>query len=229
MELLIKLKDYLQANKEWLFSGMGVVLTTSLIALLVGSKKIFKSQKQEIETQEVLANHLLKSEKINIYTPRGEFDDDLTFVVNQAKRHVTLLSITFGFTSYPKLEKLIEERSISFDFYVLNPKSKYFKERNEDIKSNSIENDYLINSDITNLLKLKKQFPDRVNIFEYDSYPFWHYVLIDNKKVFLSYHPLNKQGYKKCNIFEIEESISVELFNLFKSHIELINMKSIKI
>jgi hypothetical protein len=226
MEYIKDFLKYLNINKEWLFSGSGITIITAIFAFIIFAfKKIFK-KKTEIEYIQTTINQRLKKEFITLYNPRSEFDDYFSFVVNQAKQNITLISITFGFISYPKLEKLINERNIEFNFYNLDKQSKYFNQRSKDINNKNTNDDYLFSSDIENLIKLKNKFPKKIKIFQYNSYPFWHYILIDNKKIYLSYHPIGKLGYKECNLFEVEEKISSDTFKLFESHIEVIKNES---
>lgn len=232
MESLVKIKEYLLSNKEWLFSGTGVSITVAIFTsiVIIFKKTLFKNKKFEIDYIETKANHLIRKESIAIYSPRSEFDDYLSFVVNQAKKNITLVSITFGFVSYPKLEKLVEENNIVFNFYILDPKSQYFKARIDDISLKASKNsDYLFKNDVDNLIRLKEKFSSKINIYQYDNYPFWHYILIDNKKIYLSYHPINSLGYNKCNLFEVEKKTSIDMFKLFTSHIDIIKKESRKL
>lgn len=228
-DFLMKTKEYIQSNKDWLFSGIGVLIISTIFAgFLVLFKRVFKKNRQEISNIETITTHFLKKEEVSVYTPRSEFDDYITFVVNQAKKNVSLVSITFGFVSYPKLEKLIEEQNIVFDFYILDPESQYFKERTQDINGD-LDNDYLFSKDIENLVKLKQKFINKVNIYKYDNYPFWHYILVDEYKLFISHHPINSLGYNTCSVLELNKKISSNIFKLFFDYIELIKKESKRI
>jgi len=228
MEFLLKIKEYLHNNKDWIFSGIGVVVIAPVLAYALSLlKKIFRKRQLEIKVIETGINHFLRREEINVYTSRSEFDDYITYTVNQAKKHIILVSITFGFVSYPKLEKLIKDRNIIFDFYVLDSTSQHFKNRINDInKSNN--NDYLFNEDIDALIRLNEKYKDKLNVYRYDSYPFWHYILIDDKKFFLSHHPLNSLGYENCSVLEVDKMTSSDTFKLFFDHLEVIKKESKK-
>jgi hypothetical protein len=226
MESLVKIKEYLQHNKEWLFSGIGVLVFSILYTALRG---LFKTKQKQIKYIETTTSQIVGKEKVTLYTPRAEFDDYLTFLVNQAKKEITLVSITFGFVSYPKIENLVENNNVVFHFYILNLNSQHYHHRVQDIHLDTSKANYFFKQDIENLLKLKEKFPNKVYLYQYDTYPFWHYVCIDENKIFLSYHPIGDLGYKSSDVFEVEKKLSLHTFKLFKSHIELIQKESQKL
>lgn len=228
MEFIIKLKEYLQINREWIFSGIGVSI---IIGLFLTIKKIFNFDKKDIKKIEVEINNLIGYEKIDIYDPRADFEDYFSYVVNQANKKIDAVSITFGFVSYVKLEKLIEERNIIFNFYILASNSNYYKKRLRDINQNDeIEDkDYLFKKNIERLKNLQKKFPNKVYLHAYNNYPYWHYILIDDNKIFLSYHPIGSLGYKVSNVFKINKKFSPKNFNLFFNHIKIIKQESKKL
>ncbi len=223
IDLLADLFNKIKNNVDWIFSGIGVVILTAFYYII---KKFIKPSDRKVIESKI--KYFIRQEEINIYEPRAEFDDYFTYITNQAKTQIDAISITFGFVSYVKLEKLIEDSKIVFNFYVLNPQSKYYKDRVSDIYKNSNINDnnYLFKDNIGRLKELQKKFPERIGIYSYDNYPFWHYILIDNKILYSSYHPIGRLGYKECNVFEMEKDKSPKIYEMFKSHIEIIKKES---
>ncbi len=217
--------DYVKANKEWLFSGIGI---TVIAGLFFAVKRIFHLEKNDIKELQTKIDCFIGQECIDVYKPRAEFEDYFSYVVSQAKQEVYAVSITFGFVSYVKLEKLIEESNIIFHFFVLEPTSDYFTKRRKDINKSSNDKDYLFISNIERIKQLQIKFSQRVFLHYYDSYPFWHYILIDEKKLFFSYHPIGNLGYKNANVFYADKSKSNKTFEVFYNHINIIKKESKK-
>jgi len=155
---------------------------------------------------------------------RSEDSNYLKNILLSAKQKVDIVSITLGFVSKSELFEVVKsclDKGIKINVMLLDPKSKFYKERNKDLGDNKL---YEIKQDeIKQILQLAKEF-EGLNLRLYDSYPFWHIINIDDKVIYLSHHPIGRFGFTDVKVLKIDKDDLI--FDTFFDLIELIKQRS---
>jgi hypothetical protein len=162
----------------------------------------------------------------NIIRSRNSCNNYFSQATSKAKNIVECIFITGGFIPGIELTETIAKlKNVQFNFYLLNPSSIYLRQRIEDIQYQyPIGND---GHEYQNIINLTKSHPERVSLTYYDEYPFWHYIMVDNQTIYISYNPIGKIGHLNAPIYVLTNNNSMKsLFNLHKEHIRILCRKA---
>jgi len=74
------------------------------------------------------------------------------------------------------------------------------------------------------IIELSKKIPERVILTYYDEYPFWHYVIIDNETLYLSFNPLGEIGYSTSPVYILKNNGNPKsFFALHREHFRVLS------
>jgi len=172
-------------------------------------KKLTKSGLDELGIQEVKES-------------RKSYGNYFTQVASQAKVSVESVFVTGGFIPGVELSEIISElKRVRFHFYLIDPNSNNLSLREQDTKDK-----YAVGKDgdgYQDIIDLAEQYPDRVFLDYYVEYPFWHYVLIDNETLYLSFNPLDSIGYLTSPVYILKNNGNTKsLFELHREHLRVL-------
>lgn len=172
-------------------------------------KKLTKSSLEELGLQEVKES-------------RKSYGNYFTHIASQAKVSVESVFVTGGFIPGVELSELVSDQErVRFHFYLIDPKSNNLSLREQDTKDK-----YAVGKEgdgYQDIIDICKQYPDRVALDYYDEYPFWHYVLVDNETLYLSYNPLESIGYSNSPVYVLKNNGKERsLFELHREHLRVI-------
>ena len=139
-----------------------------------------------------------------IYDSRAEIQNYFGTIIQDANDIVKCMFVSGNFISAVDLERIISlNKNLQFRFLLLNPQSKFLDERNKDLKTHG---QYEIKiSEWATVISTLQKFK-YVKLRFYDFYPFWHLVIIDNCKVYVSYNPSYTLGYTGIPLFLFEDN-----------------------
>lgn len=211
--------------KEWSHADeLPGIVSLSLISTINEFPATGWSREKKTNTKKITNNFGIS----NTIKSRNNCKNYFSQAASKAKIAVDCIFVTGGFIPGIELTETISKlKNVKFNFYLLDPSSAYLQQRIEDI-----QHKYPIGNDgheYQNIINLSKNHPERVTLTYYDEYPFWHYILIDNHTIYLSYNPIGKIGYLNAPIYVLKNNNSMtSLFNLHKEHISILCRKAKK-
>ena len=165
----------------------------------------------------------MKTGVSDIYQSRKSLGAYFTEITRTAKSSVLMYFVTGGFIPAVELEEIVaDSEDVTFTFLIIDPNSTHRTERGKDTASRFEVGK--VGDGYDHLLSAKDRYPDRIRIKTYDHYPFWHYVLVDENELYVSFNPIGKIGFSTSTLYKMRPDKTGD--SLFHSHRE--NLKLIE-